>query len=125
MKEQINCQYCKTPAKLVSGKNIYPGRKDLWSRCFWKCETCGAYVGTRRDRTPLGTLANHELRRLRSKAHSLFDPLWKDTHHSRTKVYKWLAKGLGISYKDCHMALFDENTCKKVIKICENMCFFT
>jgi len=57
---------------------------------------------------------------LRGKAHACFDPLWKEGHMLRYEAYRWLAKQLSIHSKDCHIALFDEETCEKAIKVSTN-----
>jgi len=120
------CDYCKNKVKLVRGVAVYPYRPDLYNKKFYFCEPCDAYVGTHPNGKPLGRLANAELRKWKSKAHAAFDPLWdrkmiKDSC-SKTKArkagYKWLAKELGINYKDCHIGMFDIGMCKKAVEVC-------
>jgi hypothetical protein len=86
------CDYCKQPAKLITGLELYPHRDDLAGLSFWKCEPCAAWVGCHKagarvhlghasvtsDGTlPLGRLANAELRAAKSRAHAAFDRCWK------------------------------------------------
>lgn len=124
------CQYCKQPAKLVTGEVIYPHRPDLASLNFWLCAPCGAYVGCHKkgaksgrtvsDGTlPLGRLANAELRRLKSLAHGVFDPLWKDGGMHRKAAYSWLASKMGLQPGDCHIGDFSVEQCQQVIRICQ------
>ena len=116
----IICQYCGSKAILVSCDEVYPHRPDLEYLKFYLCKTCGAFVGcNKKTGEPLGTLANKELRGLRSEAHKAFDPLWKDGLISRTDAYKWLSERLCINPKDCHIGLFNDEMCLKVIEICE------
>lgn len=116
----IKCDYCGKPAHLVTGKKIYPHRKDLYSLQFWECEPCGAYVGVHKHSAsvPLGRLANEELRQAKKKAHSYFDPTWKDGSRSRSDAYAWLAAKLGIRTRDCHIGMFDLDTCHRVVDVC-------
>lgn len=112
----VVCPYCQKPALLVTGKEIYPHRDDLHAKRFYQCRPCQAWVGVHDGTTtPLGSLANAELRRWRSAAHEVFDPLWRNTRARRGEVYAWLSGVLGIPTKDCHISMFDVSTCKKVI----------
>jgi hypothetical protein len=127
MSETINaaipCPYCNVFPVLVSGKAVYPAPrfKDLWKKNFWMCKKCDARVGCHPGTTrALGRLANKELRDLKMKAHKAFDPLWFEYGGmSRTVAYSWLSKELGIDCSFCHIGMFDEDTCRKVIEVCE------
>lgn len=115
------CDYCQEPPELVTGKAIYPHRKDLYSKQFWLCNNCGAYVGTHKNspgHKPLGRLANAELRLAKGEAHSAFDPLWRTGARTRTEAYNWLANQLGIQIYDCHIGMFNVATCKRVVDVC-------
>jgi len=123
MKLKVQCGYCSKLAKLTTGEEIYPHRKDLYSKFFWKCEPCGAYVGTHSEsqyHLPLGRLANKNLRELKSQAHKVFDPIWKSGNKTRSEAYSWLASQLNINIKFCHIGLASESQCKRIIKICNN-----
>ncbi len=122
----VRCPYCGADAKLVTGKVVYPHRPDLAQLKFWQCAPCDAYVGCHKPNAhnpaddgtrPLGRLANATLRRLKSTAHACFDPLWKDGHMLRGEAYQWLAAQLGIPVGECHIGMFDEATCKRVITL--------
>lgn len=104
----VLCSYCKQPAELIE----YPyGLK-------WSCEPCEAYVGCHEGTSkPLGTLADKELRKWRIKAHKALDKKWRN-RRQRKRIYKKLAKHLELSKRDCHIGLFDVETCKKVIGVC-------
>jgi len=115
------CPYCWEKAKLVDGKAIYPHRPDLYSLNFYQCSPCGAYVGCHKTgdgKQPLGRLANAELRKAKSAAHAAFDPMWKDGKKKRGSAYAWLADNLGIDKRDCHIGMFDVETCRRVVEIC-------
>ena len=48
---------------------------------------------------------------------SVFDTLWREKLMKRNQAYKWLAVQLGIESRDCHIGMFDIETCKKVIEL--------
>jgi hypothetical protein len=110
------CPYCGANSEHVDGKVVYPHRPDLAEKRFWLCRPCDAYVGCH-DGTPepLGRLANAELRKMKSAAHSAFDPLWRDGHMKRSAAYKRLAEHLGLDSEQCHIGMFDVAMCAKVI----------
>lgn len=119
----VICPYCQQRAELVGGERIYPHRRDLYSRKFWLCTPCGAYVGTHKtskDGAPLGRLADANLRSAKCAAHAAFDPVWKDGHMKRKDAYAWLANKLGIERKQCHIGMFDEQMCLRVVEAVNN-----
>jgi len=74
---------------------------------------------------PLVTRADAGTRHGRKMAHKRFDPIWqsrlgkgKAKWKVRSAVYAWLAGHLEIPVGQCHIALFDLETCVKVIEIC-------
>lgn len=122
--KKIDCDYCKNPAILVTGEVIYPHRSDLKNKKFWRCIPCKAYVGChpiskhhKTDEVPLGRLANAELRKAKSLAHAAFDPKWRNGGFTRREAYGILADRLGIKKKDCHIGMFDVETCQRVVEI--------
>jgi len=127
-KASIICSYCGNYAKFVAdGGRLYQSRTNYGP--VWVCEPCTAWVGCHPGTTwPLGRLANAKLRRLKIEAHKEFDPLWSakmrrtkcSKSEARSAAYAWLAKQLGISGPECHIGLFDESQCERVIEICRN-----
>lgn len=114
------CPYCKKPATLVTGEEIYPLREDLRDIKIWSCNPCGARVGCHNGTNKAkGTLANAETRHWRMEAHAAFDPIWRDGDKDRFHAYRWLAKELSINPNKCHIGSFDRFMCERVIKICE------
>lgn len=122
--EKVICPYCEKPAPLVTGKEVYPHRRDLWRKRFYRCHDCDAHVGVHPGtERPLGTPAGPALRKVRMKAHAAFDPLWKYTgaFPNRSAAYRWLARQLGIKAKRCHIGHFDGRQCNKTITFCAEL----
>lgn len=101
-RRSIFCCGCQSDvqARLTDGGEIYPHRSDLASLPFWRCDTCGNYVGCHhktKDRTrPLGVIPTPELRKARGHVHGLIDPIWKSGRMSRSAVYEAVATHMGI-----------------------------
>ncbi len=118
----VICDYCGQRAELVGGYRVYPHRRDLYDKKFWVCEPCRAHVGCHQDSdgVPLGRLANAELRAAKRLAHAAFDPLWRDYGMKRAEAYEWLAGALEIAARDCHIGMFDVETCRRVVGLCNS-----
>ena len=113
-----DCPYCGRKAEIKTGADLYPHRSDLISLRFWACQPCGAWVGCHKTGIPLGTLANATLRACRASAHAAFDPLWKTgVIPGRSAAYAWLADQLGVAVPRCHIGLFDETQCERVVEV--------
>jgi hypothetical protein len=115
--QPLTCPYCNTPAKCVDSKIIY-GRSygPAWV-CgrFPECDSyCGCHPGTK---TPLGTLANKELRSWRMKVHKCFDKLWRGGALSRKEAYRGLAARMGLSKDECHISMFTIAQCEQAIEV--------
>ena len=119
MLNELLCPYCGQEAKLVGGLDVYPHRPDLAEKKLYQCAPCDAYVGCHPGTTnPLGRLANAELRKAKMAAHAAFDPTWKDGKKKRGSAYAWLSDRLGVDKKDCHIGMFDVETCRRVVEVC-------
>lgn len=81
---------------------------------------------------PLGRLADAALRKAKIRAHAAFDRTWRilyTTRHeadttytvgrARASRYKLLAELLGIPARECHIGMFDVQTCERVIELCD------
>jgi hypothetical protein len=110
------CCYCNKPSKKVTGKDIYPHRKDLHSKIFYACSNCKAYVGCHGGTDkPLGRLADAKLRRAKNEAHTAFDALWRNrVFITRKQAYTWLSEAMGVTEDLCHIGMFDVDQCAKV-----------
>jgi len=121
------CPYCGASARfLADSSSLYHGR-DYGP--VWACAPCGAWVGVHRGtQKPLGRLADKGLRTMKQKAHAAFDPLWQakimrdrcSRKAARGAGYAWLAERLGIPVEECHIGLFNEELCRRVIEICSS-----
>lgn len=127
-REGIPCGECAGRARLVTGDVVYPHRRDLRGRCFWRCEDCGAHVGCHRGGSmPLGSPASAETRAARRQAHEVFDALWwakveRDgvpKSVARTAGYQWLSEQLGLPPELTHIGMFDAATARRVVELCE------
>ena len=130
MSHAVVCPYCSHSAQLVDSAEVYHGRSY---GPIYLCRPCQAWVGVHKGTTtPLGRLANQELRTWKRRAHAAFDPLWQKKltirrqqrgptykkHYARGSGYRWLAEQLGIPRDDCHIGMFDVDVCKRVVEIC-------
>lgn len=73
-----------------------------------KRECCGLWAWGNK---PLVGALTHEARK---RAHAAFDQLWQDGHLSRSEAYRRLAKVMGLSPGECHMAQMDAVTARRV-----------
>lgn len=103
----MKCSYCGKAAHLVQ-------TKWGWRWCCYKCDArVGCHRGTKKA---LGTLADKNLRYKRMLVHLKIDPFWQVERYTRTAVYESMSRFLGIDRKACHVGLFDEATCDKIIE---------
>lgn len=88
-----DCNCCGEPLVVLTGNEaVYKLPVGQWPWVYL-CMSCGAYCGVHPHSIyPIGTLADRETRALRSALHAMIDPLWKDGHMSRFKVYKMLSR---------------------------------
>lgn len=112
------CPECGKPARLEDSKIVYgQSYGNIW---YCDCVKGDVYVGCHNGTDkPFGTMANARLRYYRQRAHRAFDPLWsnKTADMSRTEAYYWLASRINVPLEECHIALFDEETCKVVERV--------
>src|SRR5688572_15421813 len=113
------CPFCGSRVVFCTNDVLYGELKGDWPYIY-RCVSnrCDSYVGVHPNTDmPLGTLANLETRRYRRLAHVYFDSIWRTGKMRRRAAYEWLAKELGISSGQCHIALFDVEQCKRVVDI--------
>lgn len=111
----VFCNYCGKPAEYVDSAVVYGSSYGM----IYYCKPCNAWVGVHKGSgTPLGTLANAELRAYRRKAHGLFDRIWRRRWMSRGKAYAWLSEHMGLAKEETHIGMFSIEQCKIVIDLC-------
>jgi hypothetical protein len=111
------CRYCGSPVVYTSNAEIY-GKEYGTGKCYL-CRNCRAFVGVHPGTdTPLGTLANEELREWRKEAHFWFDRIWKKPTRITTRynAYGYLARKMGLPREETHIGMFEIEQCKKVIE---------
>lgn len=102
MSRDIFCCGCgaSVAARLTNGEEVYPHRRDLYTIPFWKCDTCGNFVGchykTGRRTKPLGCIPTPEIKAARQEIHKIIDPLWKSGRVSRRELYRMIAHVIGV-----------------------------
>lgn len=107
---------CEREAQSTNGKTIYPHRKDLWGLPYWKCLKCGGYVGCHPGtEIPLGTPATKNVSRARSRAHEVFDQLWRKKYLTRGQAYKWLQDALDEP-KEIHIGQANLKMCQRIVE---------
>ena len=127
MAEPPICPYCGKPSVRKTGLELHPHRIDLAYKVFYKCAPCGAWIGCHDGtETPLGRLANKQLRLAKWAAHRAFDPIWQrkvaTENISKTKArmaaYRWLSETLGLEKRKCHIGMADVETCIRIVEAC-------
>lgn len=117
--KEIECIECgsNVKARLVTGEEIYPHRSDLYEKTFWKCDTCGNYVGCHpnSDNKPLGFIPSAEVRKARREIHAILDPLWRSKKIRRVAAYKYISNRVGYDYHNGELR--DIGEARKVYKI--------
>ncbi|MGY3482321.1 hypothetical protein ACVW1C_000204 [Bradyrhizobium sp. USDA 4011] len=128
---------CGAATRLTTGSEIYPHRRNLHWKHFYKCDHCKSYCGCHPGTTKsLGTPANAATRAARSNLHdNVFDPIWKgalasgqyapEDHQAenkikkaaRSRLYRYLAHHLGIDRDACHFGMFTLEQCKRATEI--------
>ena len=116
--DKMKCPYCSSPVVLRSADGIY--RENHYNTKLYVCSrypVCDAYVrvqnGTKN--TPIGSMANGELRALRCEAHRSFDRIHETGLMSKQDAYAWLANILAAPMSHAHIGHLREHYCRVVI----------
>lgn len=112
----IHCCCCQheVAARLTDGSEIYPHRADLHDLPFWKCDTCGNFVGchhkTKNRTQPLGNIPTPELRNARNHIHKILDPLWSagNAKLKRREIYDKISQQIGRKYHTAEIKTIEE-----------------
>ncbi len=118
----IYCPYCGSPAVCRPASTVY-GTDTIDSKSYlYLCSnwpSCDAYVSAhRKDRRPMGTLANSELRHKRILAHRALQRLQKERHMDKWAAYLWLQTNLKLDESHAHIGMFSEHMCDQLISLC-------
>lgn len=116
---QIRCPYCGSNAVYKSADGIY--KDNSGNKMLYVCSNypeCDSYVrvieGTKK---PIGSLANKELRKLRSDAHYYFDKLYQNGYMTKEEAYRWLADIIDSPYlANAHIGNMSDYYCRLVIE---------
>lgn len=126
--ESVICPECG--AEMVLRRTEKFKWRNGENRLFYGCSRypeCKATHGAHPDGKPLGVPGDEATKKARSRAHESFDSLrelrgWIGSRQSYG-AYVWLGRKLGMpdgEIKDkCHIAMFDAETCDRVVQICE------
>lgn len=120
--KQLKCPYCGAmafcrPASVVYGSSNRHNDSYLYICSRWPA--CNAYVGThKRNRKPLGSLANSELRHKRILAHRTLADFQQQRHMKKWEAYIWLQAKLGLNESQTHIGMFSEYMCDQTISVC-------
>lgn len=123
-KYNMKCPYCGAsaicrPASTVYGAKTIDRKSYLYVCSRWP--DCDAYVSAhKKDRKPMGTMANHSLRRKRILAHQALKRLQKERHMNKWAVYVWLQAKMGLDESQTHIGMFSEQMCDQVISLCHS-----
>ena len=121
---KIYCCECAKDvnAKLITGKEAYPHRRDLYHLPFWRCDTCNNFTGchykTKNRTRPLGVIPTAEIKKARQKIHHILDPLWMSGKYERDELYSELSKALGWDYHTAELRTMEQVV--QVLKELEN-----
>lgn len=113
-KSLIYCCTCKkaVQARLTGGFEIFPLHEQVSNDPFWVCDSCKNYVAchhkTPNVTTPIGCIANKEIRDYRKKIHLILDPLFKKSKRSRKNIYSFLSKTLNYNYHTANIKSIEE-----------------
>lgn len=107
----VFCYICNKTidVELVTGKEIYPHRKDLYPLKFYQCQFCQGYVGVHKGTLkPLGYIVSNKIKKARMKIHDIIDPIWKNKKMKRKEVYKKISNHIGKKFHTAEIKTIDE-----------------
>ena len=119
---RIQCPYCGANAVLKSANKLFGAKVHDPDRFLYVCSNwpaCDSYVTAHAaDRSPMGTLANRQLRHKRIQAHKALLAYRKATRTEKWASYIWLEGKLGLDQKKTHIGMFSDAECDQVIALC-------
>lgn len=116
--KQMRCPYCGSPVVFRSADGIYRENKE--HTMLYVCSRypeCDAYVRVHKGtKTPVGSLADHNLRALRREAHRYFNRLYESGLMDKQDAYQWLADIISAPMSEAHIGHLGEYYCRQVIQ---------
>lgn len=99
----------------ITHPDILVKETTMWG-VRWKCPVFGCSVIWWDG--PTSTPADAETRKLRSKCHELFDPLWKERvlFKRRVDAYKWMSEVMETKKGETHIGMFNKEQCLKLLE---------
>lgn len=119
-----DCPYCHSLVLKKNGREVYDENgRDFGEVNVLVCSNnlCGARTTCDEQGYPYGTLAKEPLRKARIRAHDALDKFWSKKHYDRRTMYKLLANYMKKELDFCHIGLFNEAECEKVIEFCQKL----
>lgn len=121
-KYRISCPYCGSPALCWPAGMVHGSSTQEKGRYLYVCSRfpeCDAYVAAhKKDKSPMGTLANGDLRHKRILAHRALKELQSFRHMEKWAAYLWLQGKLGLNEEQAHIGLFSGQMCDRVVSLC-------
>jgi hypothetical protein len=112
------CDICGSPTRLVHNIEIYGRPVGEWEwHILCTDPKCGAHVQTKPGTgIAMRRMDTPRTRQARVMAHRVFDKLWSNPYQRR-KAYAWLAEKMGLTPRQCHIALFTYEQCHEVVRL--------
>lgn len=114
----MRCPYCGSPVVLRSADGIY--KENHAHTKLYVCSrypACDAYVRVHEGTDkPVGSLADHRLRKLRKEAHDSFNRLYLTGAMTKDQAYAWLAAMIQAPRSQAHIGYLREYYCEQVIE---------
>jgi len=114
-RRDLVCPECGSQMTLKDSRN------GVFYGCVrWHETRCkGSHSAHRSTGLPMGIPATANTKKLRMDAHASFDQLWKTGRMKRPEAYAWLSKQLELPPAQTHISMFDDEMCRKVIRVVE------
>lgn len=113
------CDHCGQRVAIMTHEEIYGQDYSDWPYVY-SCTGCQARVGIHpQTDIPLGTLADLELRQMRTKGKMRWKEQCAKRGFTRTQSYMWLAALLDCPKSEAHWGWMDKAQCKLVIDTME------
>lgn len=107
-------EIAKIKCNIHSARLLQPTLTKYGSRYSCPVQGCTVVAWQYHD-GKISKPATKETRWSRITAHNYFDEIWKSGVMTRQDAYRRLSEHLGIPPKETHIAIFDAETCEKVI----------